>query len=215
MLQLMMTGAALALLVGASPAPDAGDVYVPEEPVEPSLNVTAFAECVTDAPWISYDVTLVDPDDRSTSHDVSLVFTEGGRRLEVPLGPLGDDNRLAGRILWPGATVDAAGAGSDWPGWVQQGGEWVDVGDDDLGWTRDGATASIEVNPEAAIAVAYPPATPRCVAGPRPTADEPPVSAAPTALAATGPEIIAPLMLGATLLMGGLAFAAARRRPRE
>lgn len=216
----MVAGAAIALLAGSPAAAEIDDdLYPPSQPEEPSLNATAFAECVDDAPWITYDVTLVDPDDRSASRDVALVFQRGDRRFELPLGTLGDDDRLAGTVLWPAASVDASGTGAGWPGWVQEDGAWRDVGDDNLGWTRSGTTVTLEVNPEAAVAVSYPPSTPGCVLGPRSAV---PAGAAPAAssgggasgLAATGAELVAPLLLGAGLVTGGLAFASARRRPR-
>jgi hypothetical protein len=214
MLQTMVAGAALMLAVSGSTVTGVDELYPPDQPAEPSLSTSAYAECVTDAPWIVYDVTLVDPDDQATSRDVSLVFTKDGQRLEVPLGSLGEDDTLSGRILWPGAATDSSGAGIDWPGWIQQDGEWVDLGEDDLGWTREGATVAIEVNPEAGVAVSYPPSTPYCVVGPRLTDDPPASSVNRAGLAATGAEILAPFLLGATLLTGGLAFATARRRPR-
>lgn len=199
--------------------------YAPEQPVEPSLNASAVAVCIADAPWISYDVTLVDPDGLSTTRDVSLVFRKGVERYDLPLGALGGDDRLAGSVLCPGSAVDAQGTGAGWPGWRRVDGEWRDVGEDDLGWTRVGAHVTVEMNPAAAVAVAYPPSTPGCVPGPRleppsPRPDSVPTAGAagaglgPRALAATGIELAAPLLLGAGMLTGGLAFVTARRRPR-
>ncbi|WP_309067260.1 cell wall protein [Microbacterium sp.] len=217
MLHGMWAGAAVALALGATAATAAtgvDEVYAPEQPVEPSVNASAYGECVQDAPYVVYDVTLVDPDGRATSDAVTLVFTKGALRHEVPLGTLGDDGRLAGRVLWPAAAVDSSGQGIDWPGWVQRGGDWVDVGEEDLGWTREGAAVTLDVNPEAAVAVSYPPSTPFCAVGPQGVV---PIAAAagdPPSLAATGTELVAPLMLGAGMLTGGLAFATARRRPK-
>jgi hypothetical protein len=215
MLQGMMAGAALVVAL-AAPATELDEVYPPTQPAEPSLAASAYASCVDDAPWITYDVTLVDPQGRETSRDVALVFTKGAERLEVPLGTLGADDRLAGTALWPGASVDGSGTGSDWPGWVRQGGAWTDVGEGDLGWTREGTTVTVEVNPEAAVAVAYPPSTPGCVLGPRsaPAAVAAAAPRPPSELAATGAQLFAPLLLGAGLVTGGLAFVTARRRPR-
>ncbi|MBO3663228.1 cell wall protein [Microbacterium stercoris] len=217
MLYGMLAGAAMALALGAPAAPATDDLYPPEQPSEPSLNATAFAECIDDAPWITYDVTLVDADDASTSRDASLVFTKGANRFEVPLGTLGADNHLEGRILWPAAEVDASGTGSDWPGWVQDAaGRWSEVGEADLGWTRQGTAITVEVNPEAVTAMTYPPSTPGCVLHPRSQTGAQPAAAqpGPTGLAATGADIAVPLLVGAALVAGGVAFATARRRPR-
>lgn len=214
MLHGMMAGAALALALGTSVPTGLDEVYPPDQPVEPSLNASAYGECVDDAPYVVYEAALVDPDGRSTSRAVSLVFQKGELRHEVPLGDLGEDGTLAGRALWPAAAVDASGSGVDWPGWVRENGEWVDVGEDDLGWTREGATITLEVNPAVTVAVAYPPATPYCLVGPPLEGSTPSAMPASQPLAATGAELLGPLILGAGMITGGLAFVTARRRPR-
>ncbi len=64
------------------------------------------------------------------------------------------------RFVYPGASVDAAGNPTDWPGWVFDGDEWVpDPTDNHL---RSGLTVRIEVNPTATGQVSYPPATSTC-----------------------------------------------------
>ncbi|KQY96970.1 hypothetical protein ASD19_08520 [Microbacterium sp. Root53] len=223
MLHAMAGGAAIALLLapGASAGVD-DDLYAPYQPpprTEPSLNASAFAECVDDAPWITYDVTLIDPDGLSTSRDASLVFAKGGELFELPLGTLGPDDRLAGRVLWPAAAVGPDGAGSAWPGWLLEDGVWRDVGEANLGWTRSGAVITLEVNPAAVVAASYPPSTPGCVLGPRPEATPPapaPAAAPGGGLAATGAEFATPLGVGAAMLVGGvLAWMRASRRPRR
>ena len=60
----------------------------------------------------------------------------------------------------PGASVDAAGNATDWPGWRFDGDDWVlDPSDSYL---REGLTVRVEVNPTATGQVAYPPATSAC-----------------------------------------------------
>lgn len=209
----IIAGAAIALALGATGTTD--DLYPPEQPTPPSLNATAAAVCVKDAPWITYDLTLVDPDGQSTSRDAFLVFDKGSEHFEMPLGTFGPDNHLSGTVLWPASAVDETGTGSDWPGWVFEDGEWSEVGEADFGWTREGATISIQVNPEAVVAATYPPSTPGCVLYPREAPTPGPAADPPSgALAATGPELLAPLLMGGGLVAGGLAFASARRRPR-
>jgi hypothetical protein len=64
------------------------------------------------------------------------------------------------RFVYPGASVDAAGTPTDWPGWMLVGDQWVpDPSDAGL---RDGLTVRVEVNPTATATVSYPPATPAC-----------------------------------------------------
>ena len=82
------------------------------------------------------------------------------------------------RFIYPGASVDAAGNPSDWPGWVFDGDEWV-VDPTDA-FLRDGLTVVVEVNPTASDTVSYPPATPTCTANP-PT--DPPPGTPPGTLA--------------------------------
>ncbi|GGH48982.1 hypothetical protein GCM10010921_26850 [Microbacterium album] len=208
----MVAGLALALLT--APAATADELYSPYQPGEgtgDSLNASGYAVCERDAPWIAYDATLIDPDGEGGSREARLVFAKGAERVEVPLGEFDGDDRLRGRVLWPGAAVDDAGAGVAWPGWVQQDGAWIDVGEESLGWTREGATVTIAANPEAEIAVTYPPSTPGCTPGPRAAAAPGPDD--PGSLAATGGSVFGPLVAGAAALGAGvLAMATGRRR---
>ena len=50
-------------------------------------------------------------------------------------------------FVYPGATVDAAGNPTDWPGRVFDGDEWVPDPTD--AYLRDGLTVTVEVNPTA------------------------------------------------------------------
>lgn len=64
--------------------------------------------------------------------------------------------------MWPGAAIDDEGNGTAWPGWAFVDGEWV-VDDSNFGWVRgDTVELFVEVNPEIALAVSYPDATPDC-----------------------------------------------------
>ncbi|HTH05174.1 MAG TPA: DUF11 domain-containing protein, partial [Ilumatobacteraceae bacterium] len=67
---------------------------------------------------------------------------------------------LQGRVIFPGAEVDAQGNAIDWPGWKFENGLWVtDPSDARL---RDGLKVVVEVNPTAEGTVTYPPATAVC-----------------------------------------------------
>ena len=62
--------------------------------------------------------TLIDPSGAGDRHrTVRLVLTNGSKTDRVALGELVDE-RLSGRVLWPGASVDAAGQPTGWPGWA-------------------------------------------------------------------------------------------------
>ncbi len=67
---------------------------------------------------------------------------------------------LKGRVVFPGAEVDAQGNAIDWPGWKFENGLWVtDPSDARL---REGLKVVVEVNPTAEGTVSYPPATAPC-----------------------------------------------------
>jgi LPXTG-motif cell wall-anchored protein len=147
------------------------DPYTPEEPTAPTLaGSVAVGECVADAPYISYDITLTDPDDQTSGNAASLVLSSGANQVTIPLGTLVDDH-LSGRVLWPGASVDGAGNPTGWPGWAYVNAEWVTTSGN-FAWTRGSISAVIKVNPDLAVPLSYPAATPNCTAQP-PTALSP------------------------------------------
>ena len=68
---------------------------------------------------------------------------------------------LSGKVLWPGAVLNASGEIVDWPGWtLQPDGTWVEG--DEFSWTRPTVQILFEVNPSATVTVDYPPATSAC-----------------------------------------------------
>lgn len=182
--------------------------YTPADPATPSLaGSTAVGTCERDVPWISYDLTLVDPDAQATSNQASLVLTDGANTTTIPLGTL-VDGRLSGRILWPGASTDAGGAAAGWPGWAYQNGQWVEV-PDNYRWTRGDITATVVVNPELVVPLSYPVATPDCATGPR--------QGSVAALPATGvSQAVFPIAVaGAAALVAGGLLAFRRRSARR
>ncbi|MGX1688908.1 LPXTG cell wall anchor domain-containing protein [Microbacterium sp. NPDC055442] len=192
----------------ASPAPVAdADGYTPDEPTAPTLaGSTAVGECEADVPWINFSIALTDPDDLATDKTATMVLAGGGNTVEIPLGELVDD-RLAGRVLWPGASVGSDGTATGWPGWEQlPGGEWRET-DANFGWTRGPITAYIEVNPQLAVPLSYPDASPNCVLGPRPA-----VFSAGLPATGVGAAVI-PLGIGGALVaIAGLGLLAIHRR---
>jgi hypothetical protein len=150
----------------------------------PTLEGTLVSSiCESDVPWIDYEIKLNDPYGVSTNTTGNATFTfyaTGTTETFTKVVPIG-----SGRFLWPGATATDNGDGTytatGWPGWELQDGEWVSVGTDNYGWTRDGVTVLVEVNPTMTVSLEYPPPTELCVAGP-PTEvhnelDAPPASA--------------------------------------
>jgi LPXTG-motif cell wall-anchored protein len=111
------------------------------------------------------------------------------------------------RFIYPGASVDAAGNATDWPGWRFDGDEWVLDPTD--AYLRDGMTVRVEVNPVATGQVAYPPPDSGCA-----NPVNPPGGGGTPALPVTGGAAgpTAAVAAGA-IALGGLAFVLARRRP--
>ncbi len=155
--------AAFAVEPGGAGSDDSGDAgsYTPVKPHDPTLaGSTLSSTCVRDVPWIDFSVVLNDPDGIATSHDAALILSDGANSTTIPLGTI-VDGVLSGRVLWPGAAVDAAGKAAGWPGWEFRGGEWRET-DGNFRWTRGDIHAEIKVNPEISLPLGYPAATPAC-----------------------------------------------------
>ncbi|MBN9189387.1 MAG: cell wall protein [Microbacterium sp.] len=139
----------------------ADDNYTPSTPTAPTLaGSSAAGACEGNVPWITYKVTMTDPDNQATSHTAYLVLSDGTNTTSILLGDL-VDNQLSGKVLWPGASVGADGKGTSWPGWEQKDGQWVQTGGN-FGWTRGAITAEIKVNPDLTVPLSYPAATSAC-----------------------------------------------------
>jgi LPXTG-motif cell wall-anchored protein len=208
---LLTLGSAGAAMAADEPG-DPGVYAPPPPPPTPSLvGSTADAVCVDDVPMITYSVLLTDPGDLATGHTAVLVITDGVNRVDVTLGDV-SSGPISGSVLWPGASVDAAGNGNGWPGWVFRDGAWVETSGN-YGWTRGAVSATIQVNPEMPVVLAYPPASSGCAA---PTITGTALSARSAPLAATGGQTgvvmtITGIAVGAVVL-GGVVLLARRRR---
>jgi len=203
--------AAVAVDEVTDPSPSQTNGYAPDNPSAPSLSgSTAIGECVADAPWISYSVQLNDPDNQITTTTATLHIESGGNTWSQKLGDL-VDGKLSGKILWPGADVDGAGVGNNWPGWEQIDGQWAQT-DENFGWTRGEVTAYIHVNASMTVPLSYPASTADCLVNP------PGENALPLSLPLTGMNAaVLPLGIagGAVALIGvGLLAAQRRRRSR-
>ena len=123
----------------------------------PFLVIEADCECIRDTPWINYDVSLTGI---VAPNGVTITFTKvaTGEVVQVL-----NNQPMAGRLLYPGAAVDANGDPIAWPGWELVNGEWVEI-DDGL---RPEIRMTISVNPESSVVLTYPPPSPFCV--PEPT----------------------------------------------
>ena len=201
--------AALLALGGAQTAfADDDSNYTPRTPAEPTLaGSTASGICIGGAPWISFTVTMTDPDDQATGHEVRLVLTDGTNSLTLDLGTL-VDNKLSGRILWPGAAVDATGNAVGWPGWTGSGDHLVPT-TGNYAWTRSSTvTATLEVNPSLQVPLSYPPATSACVA----PASVPTNQAGILPVTGLNVPVIPIAIGGGVVLLAGAGLLLARRR---
>jgi LPXTG-motif cell wall-anchored protein len=205
--------AALMILggAGAAIADDGDSGYTPVTPTTLSLaGSTASGVCEHGAPYISFSVVMTDPANAATSHDVYLVLTDGTHTDRINLGRLDADNKLSGKILWPGASVQN-GVATGWPGWATVNGSLVETGGN-FAWTRGDITATLVVNPELTVALAYPPATSACAA----PAAVPAASDGDQAgiLPVTGLNVpVIPIAIGGTVvLLVGAGLMLARRR---
>ncbi|MGN8551854.1 UNVERIFIED_CONTAM: LPXTG cell wall anchor domain-containing protein [Microbacterium sp. SLM126] len=219
MLRKTLTVIAVAAIIAVSTPMAASavedDPYTPNEPTAATLaGSVAVGECVADVPYISYDITLTDPDKQSTGNTASLVLSSGANVVTIPLGTL-VNNRLSGTVLWPGASADDEGNATGWPGWALEGGTWVETSGN-FAWTRGNISAVIKVNPDLPVALSYPAASPNCATPPTALSPETPGSTASVgdpALAATGGSL--PYLaagVGVVLVGLGAAVVVYRRR---
>lgn len=132
--------------------------------------------CDGDVPYLSYSAHFGDH-----TRVARITFVN-------PTGPdfTYTDLPLVGRVLWPGAVVDAAGNPVDWPGWTQlPDGSWVEG--DEWDWVRPSVVVELEINPTATETLGYPPATPTCN-------DNPPPNPPPGLTTTTNPEELPPTL---------------------
>ncbi|MEH6591841.1 MAG: hypothetical protein V7746_16390 [Halioglobus sp.] len=141
----------------ANPVNDTSSASVTTGYTSASIVIDATPACQNDVPYLLYDVTAVG----FTPNNLATVeFLEVGTGTVVTTylnQPL-----TGGKLLWPGATVDSAGNGTGWPGWIFSGGVWSQVPTT----LRPDLEVRISVNPSATVLISYPPATPACNASP-------------------------------------------------
>ena len=147
-----------------------------------SLDVGAFsAECIRDAPFVKY--TIVPVGFTPVGSGATLVVSTANGTFTETL----QVSNLSGQFIWPGASVDAAGNATDWPGWMlaEDGESWIPDPSD--AFVREGLSIAVTLDPPgtatltyptATAAVSYVPATSVCANPPQGIA--PPTAPAPT-----------------------------------
>ncbi|GAA2836973.1 hypothetical protein GCM10010471_18610 [Leucobacter komagatae] len=199
----------------SNPGNDCGEATTPVRSVE----VAGAAACLNDTPWFNYSVTpagISDPESLPISiiwwspeayaaRDASIaaadhaaIMADGAAKVETLPYPAGwvSGQPLTGSVLWPGATVDAAGDPTGWPGWTQRAdGTWFEDPAAPFYNLRGETVVEIRINPTAAATTVYPPATPDCNA--RPPVTEPPVTQPPTGVVPVAKPVVKPSPLAA------------------
>ena len=173
--------------------------------IEGDLAVTAITPvCVHDAPYVA--ITFGDQPEFN-GRPATITFIDlNGTVVAAHTATYAANATVT--FVYPGASVDAAGNPTDWPGWVFDGDEWVPDPTDDF--LRDGLTVRVDVNPTATGQVSYPPATTSCA---DPT-EGGSTTTTPGTLPTTGGSATGGIAWagGLALLLGVGAMALARRR---
>ncbi|MFC8600605.1 MULTISPECIES: LPXTG cell wall anchor domain-containing protein [unclassified Isoptericola] len=224
---LLSAGAALAVATPAGAATETPDPSSSpsstgyEQPEVPTLTAQIFEPvCDGDVPYLRYAVTATGTP--NTTVTITWINPDGDDVVQPDLP-------LSGRVLWPGAVVDAAGNPLDWPGWRLEDGVWVEG--DEFDWVRPSVQVKMQVNPELTMTANYPPSSPNCATNPPgvtpsptptpgvtvpgavPPEAAPPGSPTPGFLPQTGAGVAGLVAAAAGLAAaGGIAVAAARRR---
>jgi uncharacterized repeat protein (TIGR01451 family) len=148
-----------------------GDVDTIETPVK-WLAVVATTQCLLDAPWLDYTVDAHNLD--VSGRTMQVVWKDAsGTIVHTDNILIAADGTVTGRLLFPGAAVDADGNGVAWPGWRGAlPGETPDWENLVLDPTlpsyglRSGASVEFVINPSTTVAITYPPATASCTETP-------------------------------------------------
>jgi hypothetical protein len=202
-----------------------GGGYVTTTLPGPSLDVSGFSpECIRDAPHIRYVIVPRGFTPPSTQATLTIKDRNGNVLDTVVV------DSFTGSIIWPGATVDANGNATDWPGWkrADDGESWIPDPSDSF--VREGLVIEVSVNAtatttvSATATVSYPPTTSPCA---NPPGGTPPTTtvcvpgqnndanpADDCDLATTGGGPGNAVMIGAAALLAGLLFLTAARRRR-
>jgi hypothetical protein len=146
--------------VSLAAAPQAAAQYPIRPPVRSIALDAAGQICKAEVPYISYKVSTqgFDPSEIAGLTATVTVKDSAGK---IAAGPL-TGQPLAGQVLYPGAKVDGAGSGIDWPGWEFVGGLWVpDPADEHL---RSGLRVEATVESSTVTrAVEYPAESQECL----------------------------------------------------
>jgi hypothetical protein len=124
------------------------------------LGIGALAPvCIKDAPYISIAFGN-QPQFNGLTAFVTFSSLTTGQVVGTATTPYIANSTAV--FVYPGATVDAAGNATDWPGWRFEQSTQLWVPDDSDAFLRDGIIVSVTVNPSASGIVQYPPSSSAC-----------------------------------------------------
>jgi uncharacterized repeat protein (TIGR01451 family) len=137
------------------------------------LEVTATPQCVLDAPWLNYEVSARNVDLTDETLEITWAAADGTVRHVDKITPTPEQiasGSMSGRILWPGAAINADERGVAWPGWrpavAGETPDWENLVFDPGAFgadLRDDARITFSINPEWAVTgLDYPPASAEC-----------------------------------------------------
>jgi LPXTG-motif cell wall-anchored protein len=207
-LALALSGAVLSAGASTAAEPDLtpcqaeAQGYSPSSPCQ--LTVQTQTQCTNNVPRIAYQAVVEGTN--ATTATITFINPTGA---DIVL----TNQPLSGTLLWPGATVDADGNATDWPGWTQlASGEWIEG--DSFDWARPNLAMQFAVNPVTDAVVVYPATKPACgPTGGASSAGVTQVSHGISRLSSTGTTVTPLLAVAGGLVVVGLgALLAVRRR---
>lgn len=160
-----------AVVASTNPLVD-GDFDDEQVPVK-WLEVRATPQCILDAPWLYYEVSARNVDLTDETLEITWANAGGEVRAVNAITPTAEQiesGTMSGRVLWPGAAIDATERGTAWPGWREalpgETPEWENLvfRPDAFGYDlRSDAQITLSINPEWTVeGIEYPPATLEC-----------------------------------------------------
>ncbi|MBW4362185.1 DUF7507 domain-containing protein, partial [Flavobacterium taihuense] len=124
----------------------------------PSMTVSGEGICINDIPYFSYTTTA---NNFTPVNGLTLTWTDSNNNVVTTMTNL----PLNGKVVWPGAIVDANGNGIDWPGWILVNNKWIE-GADGFENLRPTASITFTLNPSQTVIANYPPSDPICTSRP-------------------------------------------------
>lgn len=118
------------------------------------VRLSATPGCVKDVPVATYAITLT-PAALAANPSVTFEWVSADNTI-VETVTVPAAATMNGTLVWPGAAFDAAGNGTDWPGWSFVNGSWVRDTSDLGSNLRPSATLRVLTTPAASVLVVYP-----------------------------------------------------------